>query len=130
MGQTRKSSWPTPTSACPSTADIEPPQEIDCFCQISSFHSAYPRGSDGEGISDAGATGSGEERCSVTEKPRELLGLVAEDFGPGPFDPIEAWEHWLCEVQDMPDSPLKDHGIEKAERMIRAGDRPVSGTGS
>ena len=42
-----------------------------------------------------------------------------DSFGPGPFDPIEAWEHWLCEVQDMPDSPLKDHGIEKAERMIR-----------
>jgi hypothetical protein len=41
-----------------------------------------------------------------------------DSFGPGPFDPIEAWEHWLGEVREMPDSFLKDYAMEKATRVI------------
>ena len=54
----------------------------------------------------------------MTNERKPFLGLVAESFGPGPFDPIEVWEHWLAEVHQMPDSSLKEDALEEATRVI------------
>ena len=53
----------------------------------------------------------------MSEKPH-LCGFICESFWPGIFDPIEAWEQWLAEVQAMPDFPMKDYCIESAKRVI------------
>ncbi len=35
----------------------------------------------------------------MTDKPLSWTGCIREDYSPGIFDPIEAWEQWLAEVQ-------------------------------
>ena len=54
----------------------------------------------------------------MTEKPTIFWGLIGESFEPGLFEPIETWEHWLAEVQAMPESPLKEYALENAKRVI------------
>jgi hypothetical protein len=43
------------------------------------------------------------------------MGFLSE---PGMFEPIETWEHWLCEVQAWVDSPLKEYAIYSANEAI------------
>ena len=43
------------------------------------------------------------------------MGFLTE---PGMFEPIETWEHWLCEVQAWEDSPLKEYAIHSAKKTI------------
>jgi hypothetical protein len=44
------------------------------------------------------------------------MGFVSE---PGPFEPIETWEHWLAEVQGWPDDhSSKEYCIKNAVRTI------------
>jgi hypothetical protein len=55
----------------------------------------------------------------VTDKPAPIFeGLISESFEPGPFEPIETWEHWLAEVQAMPDSALKEYALDNAKWTI------------
>jgi hypothetical protein len=54
----------------------------------------------------------------VTDKPPLFAGFIGESFEPGPFEPIETWEHWLAEVQAMSDSSLKKYAVENAKRMV------------
>jgi hypothetical protein len=49
------------------------------------------------------------------DEPPVPAGLVSE---PGIFDCIETWEHWLTEVEDWPDSPMKKYCIWSAKRTI------------
>lgn len=54
----------------------------------------------------------------MTDEPPVFNGLIAENFEPGPFEPIETWEQHLAKVQAMPDSPFKEYAIYNAKRMI------------